>query len=171
MATTNILQQFMRDTRTELLVAYAKSAGLEHNGLMGAVRETFIQEFLEKAFPKKFVVGAGKIFDSAGGTSPQADVIVYDESMPVLHHGPRTGQYLAEGVLAHTEIKTTLTKDELISSLTKAASVKNLVLAIKPYMSMGNIRPAWVGRRGRARWSSRDQLMSNLVVCTLRQVC
>lgn len=138
--TSNVLQQFMRATRVELLAAYAKSAGLEHNALMGAIREAFIHEFLEKAFPKKFVIGAGKIFDSKGGTSPQADVIVYDETMPVLHHGPRTAQYFAEGVLAHTEVKTSLTKDELWSALKKGSIVKSMPLAIEANMSFGNLR-------------------------------
>ena len=136
----NVLQTYLRHTHTELLQSFRKSAALGHNALMGSIREAIIRDFLEKAFPKKFVVGTGRIFDFANVSSPQSDVIVYDESMPVLSYTKGTSHYMAEGVLAHIEVKSNLTKSELKKSLTNVGKIKNLKLSIKEVMTMGSLR-------------------------------
>lgn len=136
----NKFQQFMRDTRAQLLLSLRKSATLDHNGLKGTARERFIHEFLESSFPKKFVFGSGEIFDSKGSSSPQSDIVIYDETMPVLHHGGGVSQFMAEGVLAHVEVKTSLDKSEIAESLTKAARISSLHFGVMPNMTVGKMR-------------------------------
>lgn len=130
----------MRSTRTELLASYEKSKTLGHKGLRGTAREQIIDVFLQRSFPKKFVVGSGEIFDAQGLSSPQADIVVYDESLPILHHGPGVSQFLAEGVLAHIEVKTALDKATLLEALTLSGSVKKLTPGIEAIMHMGELR-------------------------------
>src|SRR5262245_22554718 len=111
------LQTYFRGTRTELLAAFDKSAGLQHAGERGGARESFVEIFLRRSFPQKFVVGSGEILDGVD-ISPQADVVVYDEGMPILHYGAKN-QYLAEGVLAHIEVKSSATSTTINDTLVK----------------------------------------------------
>ena len=135
----NPLQQHFRGIRNILLAQHANSAAIRHSGDKGTARENFISEFLGKSFPKKYVIGHGEIFDSLGAISPQIDIAVYDEMFPVLDNGG-IHRYIAEGVLAHLEVKSTLNAAELEFCLDRAARVKELKLKINPIMVTGSLR-------------------------------
>src|SRR5580693_6218205 len=136
----NRLQEYYRGTRQELSSAFEKSKSVNHNGERGAARESFVEHFLKKSFPQKFVVGTGEIIDPAGGVSPQSDVVVYDETLPILHYG-NANQFLVEGVLAHLEIKSSISKSEVEDILGKSTGVKSLKYDVNPSMHYGRLRP------------------------------
>ena len=132
------LEQFFKD-QTNVLAAQATSvANVEHRGSIGSNRETFIKEFIEKSFPKKFVVGTGEIFDSEGRVSKQCDVVVCDELLPVFDYSS-TQQFVAEGVFSHIEVKSNLTSDELTKSLEVTKSVKKINKKVDAVMHTGDL--------------------------------
>jgi len=133
------VQAYFRGTRNELLAAFDKSAGVQHAGERGTARESFVEIFLNRSFPKKFVVGSGEIIDGAGAVGPQSDIVVYDETMPILHYGS-VNQFLAEGVLAHLELKSSATSTTIEDSLIKTTAVKSLTYNVDPTMHMGDMR-------------------------------
>lgn len=137
----NPLQWHFRGVRQLLLAQHATSAHIQHSGDKGTAREQFISQFLSQSFPKKYVIGHGEIFDSLGVISPQVDLAVYDEMFPVLENGG-IHRYIAEGVLAHIEVKSTLNAAELEACLDRASRVKELKLEINPIMVTGPLRRA-----------------------------
>ncbi len=59
-----IIQNFFRNTSKILKSEFDRSYEVGHSGLKGQDREIFIQNFITKSFPKKFVIGTGEIVDS-----------------------------------------------------------------------------------------------------------
>lgn len=112
---------------------YKHSGNLKHRWMKGDCRETFIKEFLEKTFPKKFVIGTGEVVDSQDHISNQADIIVYDEGMPIFDYWDKS-HFLSWWVLAHIEVKSKLDKKELIKSLEITKSIKGLQRDIDSFM-------------------------------------
>ena len=109
-----IIQIFFRNTSKILKSEFDRSSEVGHSGLKGQDREIFIQNFLTKSFPKKFVIETGEVVDSKDTKSKQADIVIYDEFMPIFDYG-FTKHFLSGGVLAHIEVKSNLTSDELVS--------------------------------------------------------
>jgi len=133
---THPIQAYFRSARNELLAQFEKAGGVNHNGDKGSAREVFLNGFLHSAFPKKYVIGRGEIVDRDGSVSPQVDIAVYDETFPAFNYGSGN-HYMAEGVQAHIEVKSNLTKEELRDVLAKTKKVKALKLDIKPDMHVG----------------------------------
>lgn len=117
---------------------YKHSSNLNHSGLKWDCRENFIKNFLQKTFPQKFVIGTWEIIDSQDNISKQADIVIYDEQMPVFDYG-EWKHFLSWGVLAHIEIKSNLDKQELIKALEITKSVKNLQRDIDAFMHQGEL--------------------------------
>jgi hypothetical protein len=132
------LQQFFKDTSAILFAEFQRSRSVQHTTLKGRDREVFIESFLKKSFPSKFVIGTGEILDAKDNVSGQADIIIYDEYMPVFDYSS-TKHFLSEGVFAHIEIKSDLTGDEVTKALDITASIKKLEREIKPIMHTGEI--------------------------------
>jgi len=132
------LQRFFIDTSNILETEFNRSSSVKHTGLKGQDREMFIQKFLEKTFPKKFVIGTGEILDSNDNRSKQADIVVYDEFMPTFDYGT-TKHFLSGGVLAHIEVKSYLDSNELVKALDVTKSIKDLNRDIDSGLSVGPI--------------------------------
>lgn len=133
----NRLQDFFISTSNILKADFDRSAQINHNGDKGKNREYFINNFLKKSFPQKFVIGNGEIIDSAEQISKQADIIIYDEHMPVFDYGS-SHHFLSGGVLAHIEVKSYLDTKEIEDVFQKTASVKILNRDIDSSMSFGH---------------------------------
>ena len=133
-----ILKDFFRKTSEVLNSEFERSSNIKHAVSKGQNRELFIKNFLTKSFPKKFVIGTGEILDSDDKRSKQADIVIYDEFMPIFDYGS-TKHFLTEGVLAHIEIKSKLTTAKLKEALNITKSVKLLKRDINPTMTFGNL--------------------------------
>ncbi|WP_144050441.1 DUF6602 domain-containing protein [Halorubrum persicum] len=129
--------EYFRSTSDILESEYERSAGFEHSGTAGGAREFFVENFLNNIYPEKFVFGDGEIIDSSGGISDQADVVIYDEQLPVLEYGS-SKHFLSAGVMAHIEVKTDLSS-QLDTALSKVLSIKQLNKDITPVMSIGQV--------------------------------
>lgn len=110
----NKLKTYFSST-TLLLDSLHKRAkrNIQHSGLKGYDKEFFVRHFLRDLFPIKFVLGRGEIIDSHEGSSGECDLIVYREDYPSLFFGGEARQFLAEGVLANIEVKSSLDLNEL----------------------------------------------------------
>lgn len=134
------MNQFIRYFRnkTDVLSAkFSQSSEIEHSGTVGTEREVFLKEALNELYPERYIFSEGEIIDYQGTTSPQADIVVYDDHMPVLSHAA-ADQFLSEGVLAHIEVKSDLST-QLEDALNKSARVKELERDIQTIMQVGNI--------------------------------
>lgn len=118
------ITDYFRHASSLLSTQYQQSTGLEHNLTAGECRELFVQEFLLDMYPEEYVLGDGEIIDSSGKVSPQADLVVYDPRAPLFSFG-ESSQYIAEGVLAHIEIKSDLT-GQIPDCLNKTDEIKQL---------------------------------------------
>jgi hypothetical protein len=129
--------EYFRSTSDILESEYERSSGFEHSGTAGGAREYFVENFLNNIYPEKFVFGDGEVIDSDGRISDQADVVIYDEQLPVLEYGS-SKHFLSAGVMAHIEVKTDLSS-QLDSALSKVLSIKHLDRDVTPVMSMGQV--------------------------------
>ncbi len=118
-------EKYFRYTTQKLLSEYNRSKNINHNGLKGYERELLITNFLKNIFPNKFVIDTGEIIDSRDKVSKHADIIIYDESIPVLSYGS-VKHFLSAGVFNHIEVKSKLTKLELRKALKITDSIKLL---------------------------------------------
>ena len=129
--------EYFRSTSDILEGEYKRSSGFDHSGTAGGAREYFVENFLNNIYPEKFVFGDGEIIDSDGRVSDQADVVIYDEQLPVLEYGS-SKHFLSAGVMAHIEVKTDLSS-QLDISLSKVDSVKRLNRDVTPVMAIGQV--------------------------------
>lgn len=134
----SILTQYFRDISKVLESQSKLSSNICHRGLIGQNREIFIKNFIEKSFPKKFVIGTGEILDSANNLSRQADIVIYDEFMPTFDYGA-SNHFLSNGVLSHVEVKSNLTSDELKNALDVTKSIKSLNRDIDAHAHFGDL--------------------------------
>jgi len=111
----------------ETLLSQFREAGfIQHQGDKGENREEILREFLAKHLPKRYGVAKGEIITRDGTHSHSADIIIYDaDNAPVLHSG-RTAVIPIESVYGILEVKSTLSKSELLDTTKKIEQFKQL---------------------------------------------
>ncbi|MHB0767264.1 DUF6602 domain-containing protein [Bradyrhizobium sp. 1.29L] len=138
--------------RNEVAAAVAKfkeTAAMSHAGVKGKFREIFVSDLLSRILSSDFIAGSGVVVDAAGGTSQEADVIIFDKfHVPAVLYSERDGLFPIEGVYYYGEVKSRLTKQELRDSVQKFRSL----LAMS---SLPNVRgQRMIGPRFLFAWSS-----------------
>lgn len=90
------------------------AAAISHRGVRGRIREILVGELFRPLAPADIGVGTGQVISSAGDTSAEQDVVIYDRRVlpPALFKGD-LGVFPIESVVATIEVKTTLTAQEL----------------------------------------------------------
>lgn len=101
------------------------SATTDHGSMLGTAREIFISHVLRRLLPQSVNIGSGQAVDRHGCYSNQLDIVVYRPDMPRLSSLAETNLYFAEGVIAGMEVKSSLTKERLRSSLSNSLSLKS----------------------------------------------
>ena len=102
---------------------------MDHNGLVGDDGEEVVREFLRSILPSAVGVTTGEVVDSLGGTSRQADVILYAaDQTPMLFAGINRSKHSVpvEGVLAVIEVKTKLRSGDVETCIRNCQSIKQL---------------------------------------------
>ena len=112
----------------ELALSRSRAAEeLHHPGLRGRAREIFVKDLLFPFLNPTFGVCTGIVVDSEGESSKQIDIIIFDKSLiPSLMLTGEEGIVPYESVLGTIEIKSKLSKPELVKAVDNARSVKNL---------------------------------------------
>lgn len=109
---------------------------LNHSGLKGRAREIFAKNLLTPFLSPNVGICTGIVVDSQGGSSRQIDIIVYDKTLiPSLMFTNEEGIVPIESVLATIEVKSKLTREELLKSVQNSHSVKNLIAKFTEVMT------------------------------------
>ena len=100
---------------------------VSHPGVKGTARENALMKYLRPHIPDKFEFSDGIIIDSFDHQSCQVDVIIHDRiATPFLQDQDLANVIPIESVYAVIEVKSTLTKDELIKCIANIKSVRSL---------------------------------------------
>ena len=101
-------------------------ADFDHRGIKGDAVEIATRSFLRSHLPRKFDVGTGEVIDRYGARSSQLDVIVLNDEQPFVHGLDTSGMYLAEGVSAVGEVKSSMGTKDLADILAKGGRLRTL---------------------------------------------
>lgn len=104
------------------IIAQAKSLGtLTNPTLIGELRELLIADLFKRFLIQDFGIGTGQIINQKEELSSQIDIVIYDKRiLPPFLQSQHLGLFPVEAVIAVIEVKSQLTKNDIIE-----ASVKN----------------------------------------------
>lgn len=106
--------------------AFLKTQAIKHAGARGAAREGPLLAFFRERLPSRYAVAKGEIVDLTGRTSPQLDLIFYDQTVNFTFSAEETAILPAEALLASIEVKTALTSTEITRSVRAALELRGL---------------------------------------------
>ncbi len=133
------------DARERTLLAISQvPANSGHPLHKGTPREAFIKEFLISHLPENVAIGTGEIIDATSAPNAprnQFDIVIYKKSFPKLDFGGGTSGFLVESVVATVEVKSTLTRDDLLTAIRAARNAKVLVPNFTQAFQAGYIPP------------------------------
>jgi hypothetical protein len=138
----NYILNRLRVDAAHLLALADNESALQHQGLKGRFRELLIDNLLSPWLPPYIACGTGMIIaaENRFRESTQDDIIVYDRTLvpPVLvsaNHAPE-GVFLYNSVLARIEVKSTLTRADVVAFV--KASID--IAALKHSVQLGFTR-------------------------------
>lgn len=102
-------------------------ASIMHSGTKGGTNEDVWIRWLQNYLPKRYEINRGVIIDSKGHQSFQQDIVIFDRQYsPLIYKQEETIFIPVECVYAVIEVKTQLTKEEVVDSSKKIASIRRL---------------------------------------------
>jgi len=110
----------------QLSVDFLDSAEVKHALSKGLERETPVRQFLQDRLPETFRVATGEAVDRFDRRSPQLNVMIYDG---LRNYAFRSGASIilpAEALLVSIEVKSILTRAELVRSYECARQLRRL---------------------------------------------
>ena len=110
----------------EFGIALTKTSSIQHRGNKGASREEELRKFFRERLPTNFAVAEGEVVDLVGQTSPQLDMMFYDQSVNFALVAGTTQILPAEALLSSIEVKSMLTKAEIEKSVIAARKLRQL---------------------------------------------
>ena len=120
---------FIRRIGQRLVDEFNDARAATTPGTVGSAMEQPVRRQLQQILPRGIAVGSGFVIDSYGGTSRQADIVLYEQDIcPVfsVNDTPETTYYPCECVLAVGEVKSSLDRNSVQDAFSKIASVKRL---------------------------------------------
>lgn len=142
-----MLASHMSAIETKLLADAGVQKNTGHSLHKGTPREVFIRDFLEGHLAADVAIGTGEIIDAnskPGQSRNQFDIVIYKRNFPRLDFGGGITGFLAEGVVATIEVKSTLDAAGIEQAARAAARVKSLTKNVHRVMTSGYIPPAIV---------------------------
>jgi hypothetical protein len=136
---------------------------VQHNGLRGQLRESFLARALLPWLPRGVELGTGVIIDEDGSRRQvnEDDIIIYaPDLLPAVLPLIERNIFLLDSVLARIEVKSTLSPGELKSAIEGAISVRKLkssylgkreVHAVFAYRSSASVRSELVRLQEQAK--------------------
>src|SRR5947209_11127465 len=114
MAEGPLVPEFLRRSLDRVLSLARGFGYVEDEGVLGVLRESLIESFLEPLLMPPYRAGTGVVIDSKGRQSGQCDIIIWDDSIfRPLYTARGAGIYFIESVIAVLEVKSTLEKKSL----------------------------------------------------------
>jgi hypothetical protein len=124
MMTRTLIQQYASSMVSGLMGRVTALKELNHRPAKGELRELFISAVLRSFLTQQFGLGSGVVVNQRGVESNQIDIVIYDNRIvPPLIREQRLGVYPAESVLATIEVKSNLTKAELLKAESAARNL------------------------------------------------
>lgn len=122
------LGEILKTAEDQLWVDFNRAGAFKHRGNIGTTRELGLVAFLNAKLPSRFKAASGEIVDIGGTRSAQTDVIVYDAHANAPFVIEDDGRVLigAEAVLAVIEVKSTLTRNEIIKVIGGVKKIRRL---------------------------------------------
>jgi hypothetical protein len=117
------------------IVAQGKAlGGVSHPGIIGRLREIFVQDMIRPFIPPTVVALTGTIVSLSGNRQHrrQDDVVLFAKDRAPLLMDLEQAVIPIEGVLAHVEVKSTLTRDDLKKAVLAAAELRDLSVGRAP---------------------------------------
>jgi len=145
MNTAALFKQISRRMQAD----FEASAQVRHAGSKGTVRENILRNFLaEGRLPGKYGLGSGEVVGRIRSTSNQCDLIIYDKLEGVaLHYDENTQVYPIDCVYGIVEVKSALSKAELIDSLDKIATFKAIAPGDRVAIRLGGMTTSQIRSR------------------------
>ncbi|WP_031362582.1 DUF6602 domain-containing protein [Caballeronia sordidicola] len=121
-------KQLFRAVSDKMRADFQITAQHGHMGTRGTAREDVLREFLSQGrLPPKYGLGAGEVVGRVRDVSRQCDVIVYDKIDGLsLIYSEHNQIFPIDSVYGIIEVKSRLSKSELIDSLEKIKSFKKM---------------------------------------------
>lgn len=122
------VKRIFRGVSAKIISDFNVSAMYEHQGNKGSFREGALRDFLASdRMPSKYGLGTGEIVSSHGEVSKQRDLIIFDRmnGIPLLY-SDTVQVFPVESVYGVVEVKSKLSKEELLKALDNIKSVKML---------------------------------------------
>jgi hypothetical protein len=120
-------QSIFEKASAKLRQEFDELYSVPHAALKGAEAEEIVRKFLNDHLPKRFSAGSGFIIDPSDRISRQTDVVIYDAiHCPVYRASDDAAIFPSTNVAAVVEVKSVLTKDELISAFNNIQETKSL---------------------------------------------
>jgi hypothetical protein len=117
----------------------SKKNNLIHSGEYGMYKERTLRELLKFIVPFKYEITDGYIINSSDESSTQCDIILFDKvNTPLIEFGNRFQFIPVESVVAIGEVKSTLTKNQLIDTALKLSKNKQIC---KPSSEYSKLNP------------------------------
>lgn len=121
-------KELFKNISTRMRLDFDNSKQIKHAGAKGTVRENALRDFFEKGrLPERYGIGSGEIVSRVRETSQQSDLIIYDRLNGVtLLYDDDVQVYPIDCVYGIIEVKSALSKDELLNSLEKIRTFKSM---------------------------------------------
>ena len=140
------LLQALRNATQRLAADFEDSKLFDHMGERGEFREEIIERFLKPFLPQSYGIGSGQVFSEDGGSSKQIDIVIYDTVFSnVLFRDKKNSLFPCESIYGTVEVKSQLSKEELIKSIDNIISVKILQRAASDMRDILPIRHIGIG--------------------------
>lgn len=122
------LGRILKIAEDQLWVDFEQSGAFKHRGNRGTGREQAIVEFLNEHLPGRFRAVTGEVVDVGGERSGQVDILIYDRvnTAPLLTQADGRVLIGAEALLAAIEVKSRLTRSELIKAIDGFSKIRAL---------------------------------------------
>jgi hypothetical protein len=118
------LAAFFANVEDTMLARFRQAGFVQNPGDKGENRENILRSFLAEHLPKRYGVTKGEIITKGGAHTHSSDIIIYDAlNCPILYV-ERTAILPIEGVYGIIEIKSRLSKAELVDAITKIERFK-----------------------------------------------
>ena len=113
----------------QLLEDFKMSSQISHSVVKGEFREGYLRDFLESGkIPPKYGIGSGLIINSSNEESNQSDLIIYDrDKCPTWMLYKRVQVFPIEGIYGVIEVKSRLSKEELLKGLAQIEKLRQMV--------------------------------------------
>jgi hypothetical protein len=124
---TNRLAQVIRAKAKSLRAEFEATEVVQHGGTKGSWRENVVRTFLEAYLPGNLrIAHGGEIVSVSGRRSNECDIIIFDRNTPPFLVSADGAVVPCECTYGVVEVKTRLTKKELIDACEKIRRAKSL---------------------------------------------